>query len=97
MPPLLQSLKTSKKLEHFPLMLLLIARNLRRLVRAKISYYYPLPTKEEIGKHRNINHFIGGLLKELLAVSAGFVNENHVEAHLISPVYPFFKLQPLSL
>jgi len=48
--------------------------NVRRLVRAKISYYYPPPTQEEIGVHRNINHFIDGLSKERLAGSAGFVD-----------------------
>jgi len=79
------------------LALLLIARNVRRFVRARISCCYPPPTQEEIGVHRNINHFIGGLLKELLAGSAGFVDENHVEVSLISPVYHFFELQPPSL
>jgi len=75
-------------------MMLLIARSLRRFVRAKISCCYPPPTQEEICAHRNINHCIGGLLKERLAGSAGFVDENYTEAHLISPVYPFSKLQP---
>jgi len=78
-------------------MLLLIARNLRRLVHAKISYYYPPPTQKGIGTHRSINRFIGGLLKERSAGLAGFVGKKHVKAHLISPVYGFFKLQLPSL
>jgi len=49
-------------------------------------------TQEEIGTHQNINHVIDGLLKELLAGSAGFVDENHIKAHLVSPAYRSFKL-----
>jgi len=97
LPCLLNRLKASHREQIRVAIMLLIARNLRRLVRAKISYYYPPPTQEEIGAHRNINHFIGGLLKELLAGSAGFVDENHIKARLILPVYPFFKLRPPSL
>jgi len=66
-------------------------------MRTRISYYDPPPTQEEIGTHRNINHFIDGLLKELFAGAPSFVDENYVELSLIFPVYRFFKLQPSSL
>jgi len=66
-------------------------------VRAKISYYYPPPTQEEIFRHRNISHFIDKLLKERLAGLAGFVGKKHVKARIISPVYAFFNLQSSSI